>query len=460
MLKFPKRITLALWIAIGHLGTFHASRHLFADDSIDRILADAQRDAGVHPMPRCDDATFLRRVTLDLIGRVPSLTELERFKASPDRAAAVDRLLDSRDHDRFWSHLWTTMLVGRGERERVEREVLRQWLERQLAERQPVSQIAFELISAQGVTAIDGPVNYVVASREDPVMRLSRTFLSVQLDCAQCHDHPHDRWTNEDYQAMRRFFQPTRFREVSGGITVTDSGTDEEEEKPVFLTGRRPHTSAWRRELALMVVQSKPFSRAMVNRTWHWLMGRGIIDPVDGLSQENRPSVPELLEHLATDFRSSDFDLKSLIRQICTSESYSRQATTTGTTSRQESQRSLFSARTIRSLLPEQWIASVTLVLDRPQPPAAELAEQTAQLLGLGGGSNDAGDPFAWNATTQTLIRQLSWNIPPPLHRADDMFLATLARRPTAEERQSLEGQSSHDVIFALVHGNEFAAND
>lgn len=440
-------------------GLVVASATFAGDDTIDSMLRETHRQAGVTSTPICDDATFIRRVSLDLIGRVPTVNELKRFLDQPDRTAAVDRLLASDEHSRFWSHLWTTMLVGRSQRRGIESEVLRRWMEQQLIDRVSVDQIAFDLIAAQGVTSLDGPVNYVVASRDDPVMRLSRTFLSVQLDCAQCHDHPYDRWTNDDYVAMKRFFEPVEFREVSGGVAVSDRGVNRTNEKPVFLTGRQPHTAAWRRELAWMVVQSKPFSRAMVNRTWFWMMGRGMVDPVDGLSRENPPSTPELLETLASDFRNDGYQLRPLIRRICLSDAYQRQPTTSDSTEA-ETMQMLFAARTVRPQLPEQWLRSVAQVLDRPLPSPVELSEQTRRLLGLSPASQPVGDPFQWSSNTQTLIRQLSGEVPPPLRELNEVYLATLGRLPTSPERALAAEHPSQATLFALVHCNEFVMND
>ena len=428
-----------------------------AADLIDQQLALAHQEAGVQPTPICDDATFLRRVSLDLIGRVPTKVELESFLRKPDRGAKISELIQSDEHNKFWSSLWTTLLVGRNQRREVEQEVLRNWIEGELSRDPKLDEIAFALITAQGVTSLDGPVNYVVASREDPVMQLSRTFLSIQLDCAECHDHPFDRWTASDYEAMKRFYGPTRFREVSGGVAVSDSGPSGE--LPTFLSGRKPHTSAWRRELGLMVVRSKTFSRAMVNRTWHWLMGRGFIEPVDGVSRDNQASIPALLETLAGDLRADQSRLRPLIQRICESDAYQREVSDEDAVLA-EKQRSLFAARSPRSLLPEQWIASLATVLDRPLPTANDLAKQTRELIGLGQELQPARDPFEWTSTTQTLVRQLAVDIPAPLRDLDSTFLATVARHPTEEERELVTGFTSREILFAIVHGNEFTTND
>ena len=433
-----------------------------SEQDIDSLLAGAHKSAGVSPLGICDDATFMRRISLDLIGRVPSELELTSFLSHPDRESVVVRLLESPEHAIFWSQLWTSMLLGRGQMRGVERELLRSWIEDAISHEKPLNELAFELITASGVTALDGPVNFVAASRSDPVMRLSRTFLSVQLDCAQCHDHPHDRWTNGDYQSMQRFYSLTRFREVSGGIAVSDDGPDPNDPRPRFLTGRQPHTSAWRRELGLMVVTSKPFSRAMVNRTWHWLMGRGIIDPVDGLSRDNPAALPELLESMAGDLRESGFALRPLIQQICLSDAYQRQSLPADRwdSSEREAMLSLFAARSTRPLLPEQWLSSVAQVLDQPIPSPADLAAQSSQLLGVSRQSTPAIDPFAWSPNSQSVIRQLSVELPIPLRNPDSLFLVTLARRPTVEERSALTDHDTQDLVFALVHSNEFMTND
>lgn len=429
------------------------------DPMIDSLLNEVHQQVGITPLPRCDDATFLRRLSLDLIGRVPSVTELKAFLDDPDRIGAIDQYLARNEHSQFWSQLWTTMLVGRSPRRGVEREVLRQWLASSLADQVPLNQVAFDLIAAQGVTSLNGPANFVLASRDDPVMRLSRTFLSVQLDCAQCHDHPHDRWTNSDYNGMKRFFEPLVFREVAGGVLIEDRGINEPAEKPVFLTGRRPYTAAWRRELAWMVVRSKPFSRAMVNRTWYWLMGRGLVNPVDGWSRENPGKVPDLLEALATDLRDNDYPLRVLIRKICSSQAYQRQSVAGGEVVGKKLE-AFFAARTIRQQLPEQWLTSVAQVLDRPLPSQAQVAEQAVRLMGRTQASQTDNDPYDWSATTQSLINQLAGEVPPPLRGLRQIYLATLARGPTDEEIAMAKSHSSQEILFSLVHCNEFVAND
>ena len=422
---------------------------------VDAILARAQSQAGVTATSACDDRTFLRRATLDLLGRVPKTHELRQFESSRDRAALVDRLLRSNEFPRYWSQLWATILVGRTVPE-ADREGLRQWLEEAFTKGRPLDQIAYDLISAKGVTSLSGPVNFLVANNDDPVAPISRVFLGVQLDCAQCHDHPYDRWTQDDHASMRRFFETVEFREVSGGIEVLDhSGDAEGDNLPRFLTGARPRTSAWRREMALMTVRSKPFARAMGNRVWQLLFGRGIVDPVDGLSKDQPPSVPELHQALADQLRSQRFDLRKLIATICKSEAYSRSAISKSdrdTGAMYET----FAARQLRPLLPEQLIASYATILQREQPMGQLLHEQSVRFLGGGVGVTGAADPLNVQRTSQGLLQELAAESESPLMNLDALFLATLSRRPDPWEKKRLADLASSDVLYALLHCNEF----
>ncbi|MEL6106582.1 MAG: DUF1549 domain-containing protein [Planctomycetota bacterium] len=425
------------------------------DAAIDQILARAQADAGVTAASSCNETTFIRRATLDLLGRIPTQEELQHFAKSPDRGELVDSLLASDEFPRYWSQLWATILVGRTV-EVADREGLRQWLESAFAQERPLDQMAFDLISAKGVSSLNGPANFLIGNNDDPVAPISRIFLGVQLDCAQCHDHPFDRWTQEDHASMQRFFEPVEFREVSGGVEIVDHGGEaSEEERPRFLTGAKPRTSAWRREMALMTVRSKPFARAMGNRVWQLLFGRGLVDPVDGLSQDQPASVPELHQALADQLRSQGFDLRGLIATICKSEAYGRSAA--GEDQRASSAvYATFAARQWRPLLPEQLIASYATALGRKPLRPAALNEGSVRFLGRATAGTGATDPLHIERTSQGLLQELAADSEVPLMNLDSLFLATLSRRPDGWERQRLASVPPSDVLYALLHCNEF----
>ncbi|MEL6897785.1 MAG: DUF1549 domain-containing protein [Planctomycetota bacterium] len=239
---------------------------------IDRRMRQLHDAESLRPAGVCDDATFLRRLTLDLAGRIPTLPEQQQFTADNHRGRAIDRLLASDDHHQFWGDLWNCLLIGDNDQNNVQGDLLRRWMQQQVAANRRLDHMVFDLLTASGTTSLDPPTNFMVANRDGPVLRIGRAFLSTQLDCAQCHDHPSQRWTNDDFNGMKRFFDVVRYRDVSGGIRVSDApGQHGNNGPPQFLTGQSPQSPAWRKELALMVIRCKPFARSMAGRTWHWL---------------------------------------------------------------------------------------------------------------------------------------------------------------------------------------------
>jgi len=238
--------------------------------TIDGLLAQAWEEASVRPAPLVDDAEFLRRLSLDLIGRVPTVAELRSFSAAPDRAARIDELLGSPDFPRFWSEVWTAMLNGYAAAFDSQRDGLRFWLEKKFRENAPFDRMATELVAASGVSGVDGAVNFILHNSVDPAIKVSRSFLGIRLDCARCHDHPFDRWTQKDYEDMARFFALLQRETIAVGSTrVRDNRDLAVGPKPRFLTGAQPVTSRWREDLAYFVTTSKPFARAFA------LRGRG-----------------------------------------------------------------------------------------------------------------------------------------------------------------------------------------
>ena len=424
---------------------------------IDAILAKTHDAVGVVPTELCDDRIYFRRLSLDLVGRVPTNQEITAFQQLGDRRDVVDSLLASDSFPKYWSSLWTTVLVGRGQERQSNREALRRWLETAIRDERPLDQIAFDLISAAGVTTLDGQVNFLVANREDPVTSVSRVFLGVQLDCARCHDHPTDRWTQEDYLAMRRFFSGMNLQEVSGGYRLLGSAGNESDPQslPRFLTGSKPRTNGWRRELAYMTVRCKPFARAMGNRIWQLLLGRGIVDPVDGLSEQSRPTVPELHQALADQLRGNGFDLRALIRTICRSDAYARRDFDKAS-DRAETMARLFASRRPRALTPEQLIASYETILRRDVSSPERRNELAVSYIGQSAVQSTSSDPLGFRQTSQGLLQELSLDVPPPQGDQDQVFRTVLMRDPDPWERRRLDSVSRRDLLFVLLHCNEF----
>ena len=179
-------------------------------ETVDSILAKTWQSQGIEPAAVCSDEEFLRRVSLDIIGRIPTLDELNSFKGNSDRAAKIDELLASGDFPRFWSEVWTATFNGYISLYGSDREVLRLWLVDAFAKEMPYDRLVTRLITAKGSSAFDGPTNFLVRYPEEPAVKISRLFLGVRLDCARCHDHPFDVWTQRDFYDLAAFFGKTR----------------------------------------------------------------------------------------------------------------------------------------------------------------------------------------------------------------------------------------------------------
>ena len=265
---------------------------------------------------------------------------------------------------RYWAEVWVTMLNGYGNPFQSNRLLLQKWLEKSFRESRPYDEMARELLTATGYSGIDGPVNFLARYPRDPAAKVARTFLGVRLDCARCHDHPFDRWTNEDYQNLSRFFQAMDRNYIqNGNIRIRDNPGKARGKKPRFLTGARTVTTQWRRELAYHVTRVKPFARTFANRLWYHFFVRGIVDPPDDFSEQNRASVPELLEFLAGEVQRLRWDFPAIIRMICTSRAYQLSSRREGVRADAEE---VFAYRVLKPLTGEQLFDSLEVALGIP----------------------------------------------------------------------------------------------
>jgi len=330
--------------------------------SVDDFVTRKQRQLGLVPSPLCDDITFIRRVGLDLIGTAPARLEIERFVAdrTPDkRARLVDALLSRPEYADYWTLKWGDLL--RSNRANLTPKGMwsfTNWIHTQMQENRPADQFVHELLLGQGSTFTNGPANYyrVAGNPQDLAETTSQVFLGVRLQCARCHHHPFEKWSQTDYYQFAAFF--ARVGQKSSG----DFGLFGNETVVKIQDGGEvyhPKTGAQMRPLALGVVPAvlmsgaKPadpdingdrrlaladwltngsnrlFSRNLANRYWGYIFGKGIVNPIDDQRVTNPPTDPELLDYLADELVSSKFDLKHLLRLICTSKSYQRSAETT-----------------------------------------------------------------------------------------------------------------------------------
>ncbi|QDU89694.1 hypothetical protein Pla175_30890 [Pirellulimonas nuda] len=287
------------------------------------------------PAGPCGDRQFIRRVTLDLAGRLPEPAEVERFVADASatkRAELIDALLESDGFTEYWTHRLATQLRVQnpgGDPEAAE--ALYRWLREQVAADQGWDAIARSLILSQGDTHQNGAavVHRFFPTAREEAEYVSETLMGVRLRCANCHNHPLDRWTQDDYHGLAAVFAGVdRGRVVRftgrGEITHPRTGGPAAARIPGdrFLAGGadgRQEFADW-----LTSPANPYFAEAMAGRVWEALMGRGLVSPVDDLRVTNPPSHPELLQRLSTHFADDGYRLRPLVRLICNSAAYNR----------------------------------------------------------------------------------------------------------------------------------------
>jgi hypothetical protein len=342
---------------------------------IDAQIAAGWTKANVAPAPLANDAAFLRRVCLDLTGTIATYDEAVAFLADGSankRQKLIDRLLEDSRYAQHQADLWDLILFGRNPPGygTDKRDGIQRWLREQFAQNRPYDQWVRELLKAEGNSAEQGPPLYYVQYRNQPEDLnevVTQTFLGVQMQCARCHDHPYEPWTQLDFYGMAAFFARLQVVETgkadgltkfmigeksTGDVLFTgpaknqQPGKKGDPVKPKFLLGdalaepplpegfkepklennkppparqfsRKDQFAEW------LTGESNPFfAKAIANRVWAQHFGRGIVHPVDNMSPSNKPSHPELLEALTTWLVQHKFDLKAYVRELVSSRTY------------------------------------------------------------------------------------------------------------------------------------------
>jgi hypothetical protein len=318
---------------------------------IDRQVFAKLRSLRMNPSDLCDDPTFLRRVYLDAIGTLPTPAETEAFlgdRESDRRVRLIDRLLQRNEFADLWALRWCDLL--RSEEKVLDRkgvEVFHRWIRAAIAAGQPLNEFARDLVSSRGSSYARPAANYYRALR-DPLARSEATaqvFLGIRLQCARCHNHPFDRWTQDDYYQLAAFFPRVQYRIVANNrqdkfdkhefdgeqIVWVDRVGEVAHPRgglapPALLAGTGPRVPDDDRLQALADWIADPknpfFARTQVNRVWAHLLGRGLVEPIDDFRVTNPASHPALLDDLAADFAANRFDLRHLVRTILNSRTY------------------------------------------------------------------------------------------------------------------------------------------
>lgn len=372
---------------------------------VDRHVFARLKQLNIAPADLCTDNEFVRRVFLDVCGRLPTPAEVRTFLADTNkarRARLIDQLLDRPEYADFWTLKWLDLL--RANRKWIQAkgaEVYRQWLRDRIARNTPFDQVVRELLTATGHSYSNGPANYFRVAREpgELVEATAQLFLGVRMQCAKCHNHPFERWTQNDYYSLAAFFARVKLKTDSGKKfnmkkaepeTVLIEQTGEVKHLHTGLTAfpkfpggipaiigkdqdRREALAKW-----LTAPDNPFFARALVNRLWFHLHGRGIVDPPDDFRESNPPANEELLDALARDFIAHQFDVKYILRVLLNSRTYQLSAYTTDV-NRDDDR--YFSHAQPRLLTAEQMLDAVCDLTEVPEKfPGVPVGTRAVQL--------------------------------------------------------------------------------
>ncbi len=311
---------------------------------VDELVAEEWRRMGLEPAPAADDFEFVRRVFIDITGTLPTPEEIRAFAANDDpdkRAKLVDELLGRPEFVDFWTLKWGDLL-------RVHRRFLGNkgmwsfhgWLKQVIAENRPIDVMTRQLITARGDLYSNGAVGYFFVDEkpEQLAETTAQVFLGVRMQCAKCHHHPMEAWSQEDYYGLTNFFTKIAKKDngdggrFGGARLVKTTLTTPKEMRPkmvvdpaAFGEARVEETAGdIRQQLAgWLTNEANPFfAKNWANRYWSYFMGRGLIEPVDDLRPTNPATMPALMDALAADFVRSGYDARQLIRTICSSRVY------------------------------------------------------------------------------------------------------------------------------------------
>ena len=424
---------------------------------IDQLVFAKLKQLQIQPSELCSDTDFLRRATLDLAGRLPSLEESQVFLAdqSPTkRAAVIDRLLETDDYAEFWSLKWSDLLRCNSKRlTKSGVHKFRRWLFDIVKNDVPLNEFAKELLTATGSTQQNAAAGYWKASRDeiDATETTAQLFLGIRIQCAKCHNHPFEKWTQDDYYGTAAAFKRVGRKDtglpddemifVSAGGEVTQPRTGKQMKVRLLLEGdvdgpadqdRRVVFANW------LTNNSNPFfARSLSNRIWGHIVGKGIVDPVDDFRDSNPPSNPELLSYLADELLKSGFSSKHLIRTIMNSRVYQLSSQRNKYNADDEI---YFSHATTRMLTAEQLLDSICTVTG-----------QQEEFAGMPGGTKaiDLVDPPEGHKFLQ-VFGQPQRELPCECERSTDSNLSQalqLINGPTVHNKLRSDAGSVHQWI-------------
>ena len=492
-----------------------------ADNLIDRAIFPKLRTLNIEPSRLTTDTAFLRRVTEDVTGRLPTPDEIRGFVAdtAPDkRAQKIDALLDSAAYADWWTLKWGDLLQVRQYYDNEDKltQPFYNWVHQAITENMPFDRFASSVIAAIGSSHQHGPADYyhrlgnTGITTSTYMVQLTQVFMGVRIQCAQCHHHPYDKWSQDDYWGMASFFQrlQTKNQEwvgINNRPELARNPRTGKELKPTPLGGTAFEPDADtdpREQLAewLTRPENPYFGRSLANRLWAHFFGRGLVEPVDDMRTTNPASYPEVLDGLAHEVVASGYDLKRVMRLILNSRAYQLASETTKSN---EADAVLCSHAPERRLTAEALMDAITDATGTVQRfngapygmRAAQLPDQllNTDFLKMFGRpardtpcecerKNENSVPIALHMMNGYTITEKLGDGKGRLARLlksgqsddamlDELFLATLSRLPADSERKAAKDALAkadqpykrkevfEDILWALLNSREFMFN-
>ncbi len=483
---------------------------------IDTLVHAKLKKLRVEPSPLCDDPTFVRRVYLDVIGVLPTPDEYARFLVSTlpnKRELLVDELLERKEFSELWVLKWAELLQIRSDTHVSRKAMLLYytWLQDKIAKNVPTNQWVKELLSANGGTFKNPATNFYQIERD--VQKLTentaQVFMGMRIQCAQCHNHPFDRWTMDDYYGFVSFFtqvgrkggdDPRELIIFNAGGGETNHPVRGKPMPPKFLGGAAPDVKGKDRRVVLANWLASPenpyFAKNLANIVWNHFFGMGIVNEVDDVRISNPASNQELLDELGKRFTAYNYDFKKLVKDICTSRAY--QLSTQATKSNESDTRN-FARGPIRRIRAETMldvISQVTETKDKfPGLPLGARAVQIADgqtstyfLTTFGRPTRETvcacevrleptlsqslhlmnGSTVGPKVQQGNLVGQWLQEKRPPAYIIEQLYIRALSRSPTPGEYKKLlaavdaakdKKQALEDVFWAVLNSREFMFN-
>jgi hypothetical protein len=489
---------------------------------VDTLVNNKLKKLRITPSELCSDEEYLRRAYVDVIGRLPTPEQYAAFMAdasSNKREKLVDELLSRKEFVELWVMKFAELLQIRStDNQTVSYKaalLYYNWLQEKFAANVPMNKIVQELLGANGGTFKSPAANYYQVTTEQLLLaeNTAQVFMGMRIQCTQCHNHPFDRWTQNEYYQFAAFFSQIGRKQAedpretivfnSGGGETTHPVSGQAM-KPKFLGGEEPDVAGKDRRVVLAEWLASPknpyFAKNLANIVWAHFFGKGIIDPVDDVRISNPAVNPELLETLGTKFQEYNYDFKRLVKDICLSRTYQLSTRPNPTNEQDTKNFSHAAVRRIRAEVLLDCITQVTETKDKfPGLPLGARAVQIANgqtstyfLTTFGRATRETAcscevkmDPNLSQAlhllngdTTNAKVRQsevikkLTEAKPPvpPEQMVESLYVRCMARKPTAEEVEKIKAllpadkpaeqkQVLEDVFWALLNSQEFMFN-